>query len=139
MAEAGEAYHAACPTLKAFIRQHRTTMLADWAERNPNIDSMPPGLRQFRCTLRCGHRRMTVYFSQGPAIEHEPTVEDVLDCLASDAAGAADTFEDWCAELGYDSDSRKAEQTYRLIREQSEKLAALLGPAFGELLKVERL
>jgi hypothetical protein len=27
----------------------------------------------------------------------------------------------------------------RAIREQNEKLAALLGPAFGELLKVERL
>jgi hypothetical protein len=91
--------------LKAFIQQHRITMSAEWADRNPNIDSMPPGSRHWRCTLRCGHRRMVVYFSQGPAIEREPTVEDVLDGLASDAFGG--TFEDWCAELGYDSDSRK--------------------------------
>jgi hypothetical protein len=137
MAEAATAYHAACPTLKAFTRQRRITASADWAERNPNIDGMPPGSRHWRCTLHCQRRRMVVYFSQGPAIEREPTAEDV-DCLASDA-GCASTFEDWCAELGYDSDSRKAEQTYRLIREQSEKLAALLGPAYGELLKVERL
>jgi hypothetical protein len=137
MAEAATRYHTACPTLKAFIRQRRITLSAELAERNPNIDTMPPGSRHWRCTLRCGHRRMTVYFSQGPAIEREPTVEDVLDCLASDA-GCASTFEDWCAEFGYDSDSRKAEQTYRLIREQSEKLAALLGPAYGELLTVER-
>jgi hypothetical protein len=137
MTEAATRYHTACPTLKAYIRQHRITMSTQSADSNPNIGSMPPGSRHWRCTLRCGHRRMTVYFSQGPAIEHEPTVEDVLDCLASDAGGAS-TFEDWCAELGYDSDSRKAEQTYRLIKEQSEKLAALLGPAYGELLKVER-
>jgi|SRR5436190_14540955 hypothetical protein len=138
MTEAAEAYHTACPTLKAFIRQHRITMSADWADSNPNIDTMPPGSRHWRCTLRCGRRRMVVYFSQGPAIEREPTVEDVLDCLASDASGCASTFEDWCADLGYDSDSRKAEQTYRLIREQSEKLAALLGSAYGELLTVPR-
>jgi hypothetical protein len=137
MAEAATRYHTACPTLKASIRQHRITMSTQLAERNPNIDSMPPGSRHWRCTLRCGHRRMTVYFSQGPAIEREPTVEDVLDCLASDAS-CASTFEDWCADLGYDSDSRKAEQTYRLIREQSEKLAGLLGPAYGELLTLPR-
>jgi hypothetical protein len=110
MTEAAEAYHTACPTLKAFIRQHRITMSADWADSNPNIDTMPPGSRHWRCTLRCQRRRLTIYFSQGPAIEREPTVEDVLDCLASDA-GCASTFEDWCADFGYDSDSRKAEQT----------------------------
>jgi hypothetical protein len=46
---------------------------------------------------------MTVYFSQGPAISREPTIEDVLDCLVLDASGA-DSFEDWCAEFGYDTE-----------------------------------
>ena len=45
MAEAATRYHTACPTLKAFIRQRRITLSADWADSNPNIDSMPPGSR----------------------------------------------------------------------------------------------
>ena len=70
---------------------------------------------------------MTVYFSQGPAISGEPTTEDVLDCLALDASGA-DSFEDWCAEYGYDTDSRKAEHIYNTVRKQTEELASFLGP-----------
>lgn len=43
-----------------------------------------------------------------------PTVTDVLACLTSDAGCVDGTlFEDFCSEFGYDTDSRKAEQTYR--------------------------
>ena len=95
MTEAAQAYHAACPTLKAFIRQHRITMSADLTDSNPNMTGDEGWMRaasHWRCTLHCGRRQMTVYFSQGPAISREPTIEDVLDCLASDASGA-DSFE----------------------------------------------
>lgn len=36
---------------------------------------------------------------------------DVLACISSDVY-CADDFEDWCGDLGYDSDSRKAEATW---------------------------
>ena len=56
--------------------------------------------------------RMTVYFSQGYGHNgREPKTADVLDCLSSDAASIGNTdFEMWCNDLGYDSDSRKAEK-----------------------------
>jgi hypothetical protein len=56
-----------------------------------------------------------------------------------DASGA-DTFEDWCAEYGYDTDSRKAEHIYKTVRKQTVELAGFLGPELYEaLLKTERL
>ena len=140
MAEAAQAYHHDTPTLKAFIRQHSITMSADRTDTNPNMagDEGDAAASHWRCTLRCGRRQMTVYFSQGPAISGEPTIEDVLDCLALDASGA-DSFEDWCAEYGYDTDSRKAEHIYNTVRKQTEELASFLGPELYEaLLTTER-
>lgn len=43
--------------------------------------------------------------------EH-PSAYDVLACISGDTY-CADTFEDWCGELGYETDSIKALQTYR--------------------------
>ena len=85
----------------------------------------------------------TLYFSKG--IGHKgapPTLDEVLDCLAVDAAGIenATCFEDWAEDLGYDTDSRKAERAYNTVKEQAKKLRSLLGKeAYEELLwEVER-
>lgn len=87
---------------------------------------------------------LELYFSQGSAHTEPPTLADVLDCLASDAAGynqAGGQFEEWCSEYGYDSDSRKAEKTFRAVQQQARDLKALLGnDAYEELLfQTERL
>jgi hypothetical protein len=34
--------------------------------------------------------------------------------------------EDWCGELGYDPDSRRAERTFKAIEQQTEKLRRFL-------------
>jgi hypothetical protein len=90
---------------------------------------MPAGSTHWKCRLRRGDKRFTVYFSMGPAHSREPEVADVLDCLASDASGIenAKTFEDWAGEYGYDTDSRRAERTYRICVKQAEKLKQFLG------------
>lgn len=73
----------------------------------------------------------------------EPDLPGVLDCLASDSQGYewAGSFEDWAAEYGYDTDSRKAEATYRHVGEQARALRHLLGLDDYRLLieEVERL
>ena len=72
---------------------------------------------------------MRVPFSQGSAHTQEPTASDVLECLASDASGVdnAQSFDDWCAEYGYDNDSRKAEKTYKTCQRQADNLRNFLG------------
>ena len=65
-----------------------------------------------------------------------PELADVLNCLASDSASVEQSdFEDWAADLGYDSDSRKALETYQICEKQAKKLRHLVGSqAFEELL-----
>ena len=41
-----------------------------------------------------------------------PTAASVLYSLLQDASGADENFHDWCANYGYDTDSRKALATY---------------------------
>jgi len=66
-----------------------------------------------------------------------PDAAHVLDCLASDASSYenAQSFEDWASEFGYDTDSRKAERIYRIVKRQAEQLKRTLGDeAYQELL-----
>ena len=68
-----------------------------------------------------------------------PTLTDVMGCLCADASGydSARTFEEWAGEYGYDTDSRKAESTYRTIGEQAKQLRHLLGDDYARCLAAE--
>lgn len=52
----------------------------------------------------------------------KPELDSVLACLIRDAVGSAQTFDDWCANYGYDIDSRKALETYMACQEIATKL-----------------
>lgn len=116
-------------TMQAFIAAHGITMETTMVDRNPHMDDMPQGSTHWLCTITADGSTMEVHFSMGPAHCAEPELPEVLDCLASDATTVenAQTFLDWCAELGYDDDSRRAERTYRATVEQTEALRGLLG------------
>jgi hypothetical protein len=103
-------------------------MKATRTDRNPHMDDSMD-MDHWRCVIRCGSESMSLVFSKGSGHHGaEPTLEEVLDCLASDAAGYdnAQSFEDWAGELGYDTDSRKAERTYKAIAKQAESLKRVL-------------
>jgi hypothetical protein len=129
-------------TIEQFVKKHGIHFDAHQIPSNPNMSDMPTGSRHWSCTLRRNQGEpfgtLTIPFSQGPAIIEDPTAEDILDCLASDASGiesSAETFEDWCGEYGYDTDSRKAEAIFNACVEQTERLRAFLTPEeFEELL-----
>jgi hypothetical protein len=80
-------------------------------------------------TLSYQRRRMTIPFYTGSAITKEPTSYDVLYCVLGDASTIENTrgFRDWCSDLGYDEDSRKAEKIYKQCLSQTAKLKKLLG------------
>jgi hypothetical protein len=124
-------------TLSSFIARNRIKVSVRKAERNPNMDDMPRGSTHWAVTIHHDGSRMTVPFSQGSAHTSEPKLADVLDCLASDSSSVdnAGSFEEWCAEYGYDTDSRRAEKTYKACVSQRNKLHRLLGSeAFEALL-----
>jgi hypothetical protein len=119
-------------TIQEFIDSRGITMTVERVKCNPNTanDEWSKSARHWKCLFRCGNKEMFVYFSQGSAHTQEPTVAEVLDCLASDASSFenSDGFEGWANEFGYDTDSRKAERTYKAIEEQTDKLARLISP-----------
>jgi hypothetical protein len=124
-------------TMNQFINRYGIKFKATWAQDNPNMTDPIPGASHWRCTFSIGRRRLTTPFSMGPAHSHEPQAAEVLDCIASDVSGLenAGSFEDWCSDYGYDTDSRKAEKTYNIIKRQAEKLRDLLNEArYEELL-----
>lgn len=118
-------------TIKQFVDRNNVRMSCAWTDTNPNIDpkDWARGTSHYRCVLKIGPRRMTTYFSMGSAYTKEPSAEDLIDCLASDAASIenARSFEDWCADYGYDADSRKAEKIYKTCARQAARLRNLVG------------
>lgn len=112
---------------KNFAQEHGIHATAIGADRNPNMDDASPDSRHWKVTLRRGVARLTVPFTQGAAHTKPPTAMDVLGCLASDASGAGESFEEWCSNFGYDADSRKAKRTYDAVKSQTSKLKTFLG------------
>ena len=53
----------------------------------------------------------------------DPTAYDVLACISSDSH-CADTFKDWCADMGESEDSIKALQTFRRCHAFAKRLQA---------------
>jgi hypothetical protein len=96
-----------------------------------------PGTHPYKVTLRMGNRRLTTSFFMGPAHTIEPTAADVLACLASDARGGENTFEGFCADFGYDVDSRKAEATYKACAKMAKRLPVFLGEHFDSVANAE--
>lgn len=77
-----------------------------------------------------GHRAMPIVgsASRSMGMPINPNFADVLHSLASDAdAIDAGGFEEWAENLGYDTDSRKAEATYRACLDIALKLRNALG------------
>lgn len=52
-----------------------------------------------------------------------PHAADVLYSLILDSSAVGQSFNDWCSDFGYDTDSRKAERIYHACQEGADKLS----------------
>lgn len=62
-----------------------------------------------------------------------PTIEDLFYSLVMDSSAADQTFSDWCSDFGYDTDSRKALQTYEACQESAVKMRGLTSSSLDDL------
>ena len=128
--------------LSASEVRHGVTISSEMVGENPNFQDPTPGSWHWKVKLqrRRPRRQLTTFFTMGPALNREPGVEEVLDCLCSDASTVdnARSFEDWCSDLGYDTDSRKAEKTFKAVETQTGRLKAFLGDEYEAALEAER-
>jgi hypothetical protein len=125
-------------TLKALINEKGLKMTVKYgAKENPEFKNSDG----WTVTLRNGTKRMTFPFYVGSGHNGaEPKINDVMDCLLSDASGYENSrdFEEWCSEYGYDTDSRKAEKIYKACEKEFEKLKNFLGDDFETFMCAER-
>lgn len=156
-------------TIEQFTKQNKIVLDVLRIEENPNNPDWSEA-DHYQVTLRYGelehyaddrtrhymhylnNKKMVTYFSKG--IGHrdasgkgkKPTVDEVLDCLASDSSSIEnESMDDWIDLMGYSTEGikaiRKAEKTYKICVEQAQKLKEFLGAEqYNELLwNIERL
>lgn len=137
-------------TIDQFIERYGLSMQAAKVPARMDGVEWTKGASHWYCTISRmtydakGNTRppVCILYSMGSALKGAPKLRDVLDCIASDATGIEQPFEDWAGDLGYDPDSRKALDTYLTIQRQSRALRQLLDghAAFLQLVEdVERL
>lgn len=85
----------------------------------------PDKVQNFDFFTGLGLRKKTKYDSKPVT----PTAADVLYCLTSEYDALSTSFPDWCAELGYEEDSRKAFRVYESCQEGAKKLRDVFGHA----------
>lgn len=87
-------------------------------------------LRQkLTCTLSRNGNTVSFDFYRHHSHEKQPlsTIE-LLYCVALDADAMNDTFDGWCENFGFDSDSIKALSTYNACVDSGRKLAKIFSP-----------
>lgn len=134
-------------TFKEFAEKHRIEMSVAFkgAKREEGWEHLAfdivlarpgvPAMHQFTTIYKTGMgHALPAEWKAGKKQPRRPDpkkplrVENVLESLAVDAAVIHhDSFESWAGEYGYDTDSRKAEKTYRACRDAAEKLTWWLG------------
>lgn len=84
----------------------------------------------YSLTLKYGRRTFTFDWWQGIGINGEPTISSVMPNLFMDASVDGD-FNGFCAEFGYDADSRKAEAIWNACKRTRKALKRVFGEQYG--------
>lgn len=91
--------------------------------------------RVFKCELLRNSKSYTFEFGQSIANgSKKPTMYDILTCLTK---YNPESFDDFCAEFGYDINSRKDEKTYKAVYKEYEAVERLFGDIMDELQEIQ--
>jgi hypothetical protein len=77
---------------------------------------------QYRITFSRDGERLQLMFWNSLDDSRKGKTPQPYDVLAAITKNDPDTFENFCSEFGYDTDSRKAEKTYKLVVKEWEKV-----------------
>jgi hypothetical protein len=116
------------------IKSEQGAARLEWDKR----DDWQRKANDWRVTLTYKGRRYSFDFWQGTGIKTAPDAAGVLECLLSDAQSAGDSFEEFCSNMGYNTDSRKAEQIYKACERTHARLSKLFGADYQSFIEAER-
>ena len=110
-----------------------------WADKGLNKPDM--WHNHFKLTLRGNESRATFdfYGSQRDFEAFKRTLDDgeiksAVRCILGDAVSGGLDFEDFCSEVGYDTDSRKAEKVHKACQRTAAKIARVFTGDLYDLL-----
>ena len=89
----------------------------------------------FKLRLSRNSKSYTFEFGQSIAQgNNEPSMYDVLACLTK---YDPESFDDFCASYGYDTDSRSAERIYKAVCKEYNAVERLFGDILDELSEIQ--
>ena len=65
--------------------------------------------------------------NNSPEVRSPSDLRSAFECFLSDAIAGMQTFEEFCGDFGYDTDSRKAERTWKACQRAYLKASHLCG------------
>lgn len=114
------------PPLDSLARELGITMDAKYQGRH--VDDNDWEHDKWAVTLHHGKKSLTTKYHAGTGhAMARPAVAAVLASLVSDADAGSESFEDFCSNLGYDPDSRKAEKIWKACKQIAPKIKKFLG------------
>jgi hypothetical protein len=118
-----------------FMKDTKTTMKAVLADHAPYFDDDKNVWDIWRVTLRRHGKSFSFRFGQSIAtLGQDLTPYDVLACLTKYDPG---TFENFCGDFGYDTDSKKAEKTYKAVVKEWQGVKRLFGDVLERLSELQ--
>jgi hypothetical protein len=127
-------------TIQQFITKHNIG--ADIKRIPFRLDNVEwePNAKHYAFTISFDGKSLRGQYSQGSGIKTFPKCVDVLNALVCDASGIDGTsFDMWCGDYGYDTDSIKASETYRACLKESQDLKRVFGNLYTKLMECEQL
>lgn len=125
-----------------FLKKTKTNFSAVYVGHDIYFDGDKEARDIYTVTLtRYGKKPFVFKFGQSLAdsgikdgYRKTPTAYDVLSCLQKYDVG---TFEDFCDEFGYDTDSRKAEKIYFAVQKEVSEVMRLFGDVLEDLREIQ--
>ena len=106
-----------------FLEKTGTKFYCVWKKYGKHFADDRDSRHIFKCTIRRGKKSFSLSFGQSIADgSNPPTAYAVLSCLQKYDAG---TFENFCSEFGYDTDSRTAEKIYKAVCKEYDNVCKL--------------
>jgi len=112
-----------------FLQEHRINFNATFLRYGAHFEEdRDRGVNRdnYRCTFSRGRARLVIFFGQSLNDSdggggNPPRAYDVLACIGKNDPGL---FEEFCREFGYETDSRRAEKTYKAVVKEWKNVSA---------------
>ena len=118
-----------------FLKETKTTFKAKFLKNDFYFPDDKEARDIYKITLKKEGKSYSFKFGQSIAEKGEiPTAYTVLSGLTK---YEPDTFENFCSDFGYDTDSRKAEKTYKAVLKEWENINRLYTP--GQIEKMQEI